>query len=186
MPIKHFTKVFAVADAKIAPLLSDPEGGTPEYGPAVDVPGIKSVTVSGEIETKTLRGDNTLLDQDSVITGISVSFEYAKLSLDVLAAVLTAPVQDSGTTPDQIASMDITNTTRLRPFRFDAVSVSSDTIGGDVMLTLWKCVLSSFPELGMAEEDYKTQPLEAGAMPLLSTGKWLTPSIRETAEPLAV
>lgn len=186
MPLSHFSKVFAVKDAKVSPLTADPSGGSPTYGASIDVPGIKSVTVSGSVETKTLRGDNTLLDADSVLTDVTVAFEYAKLSLDILAATLGGAVVDGGTTPDQTADWELTSESKPLPFKFEAVSASADTIGGDVLIALHKVILSSFPELGMAEEDYKTAPLEGNSMPLLSTGKWLTVSLRESVAPIGV
>lgn len=181
MPLSHISKVFAVTDCKVRPLTADPSGGSPTYGVAIDVPGIKSVAITGSVETKSLRGDNTLLDADSTLTEVSVSIEYAKLSLDVLAAILGGTVVDSGTTPAQKSSWDLTSTSKPRPFLLEAVSATADTIGGNIGFCLWKVVLSSFPELGLAEEDYKTGTLQGSAMPLLSNGKWFTPTLYETA-----
>lgn len=181
MPLSHVSKVFAVRDAAVRPLLTDPAGGVATYGDRVDVPGIKSVTISGDIEVKELRGDNQLLDSDSTLTNVQVEFEYAKLSLDVLAVMFANTVTDSGATPNQVSTWKLTNQTRLAPFSFEAVSASADTIGGDVLIALHKVVLSSFPELGMAEEDYKTQPLSGSAAPRISDGEWVDVSLRETA-----
>lgn len=182
MPTTHISKSYGTKHAQIEVLLTDAAGAAPTYGPAIDVPGIKSVTITGDIETKQLRGDNTVLDEDSTLTGIGVSFEGAKLSLDVLAAALSSTVVDSGTGATSAATLSVTNTTRLRPFRFTAQSASADPIAGAVVFTLHKVVLSSFPELGTAEEDYKTAPTEGRAMPILGTGgKWLDVAIMDTA-----
>lgn len=181
MALKHFSKVFAVRDAKIQPLTQDEEGAAPTYGTAIDVPGIKSVTVSGDVETKQLRGDNKQLDADSTLTNVNVEFEYAKLSLDIIAAALTSTITDSGVTPAQKSQLDILGAVKFAPFKFEAVSVGADPLNGDVFVTLWKVVLSSFPELGMSEEDYKTNPLSGSASPLLSTDQWISTGIRETA-----
>lgn len=185
MPLSHVSKVFAVRDAGVRKLTADPAGGTPTYGDLVDVPGIKSVTISGDVEVKELRGDNMLLDSDSTLTNVQVEFEYAKLSLDALAVFFSTTVTDSGATPNQIAAWELTNTTGLAPFKFEAISASADTIGGDVLIELHKVVLASFPELGMAEEDYKTQPLSGSASPLISNGKWVRVALRETGALLA-
>lgn len=179
--LSHVSKVFAVRDAAVRPLLTDPAGGSATYGDRIDVPGIKSVTISGDIEVKELRGDNMLLDSDSTLTNVQAEFEYAKLSLDVLAVMFGNTVADSGTTPNQVSTWELTNESRLAPFGFEAISASADTIGGDVLIELHKVVLASFPELGMAEEDYKTQPLSGSAAPRISDGKWVKVSLRETA-----
>lgn len=180
MPLSHITKVFAVTDCKLRPLTSDVTG-SPVYGTAIDVPGIKEVKITGTVESKSLRGDNTLLDSDSVITEVKVSIKYAKLSLDVMAALMGGTVADSGTTPAQKSAWDLTNTSKPKPFLLEAVSASADTIGGNVGFCLWKVSLSSFPELGLAEEDYQIHSMEGNAMPLISNGKWFTPTLYETA-----
>lgn len=185
MPLSKISKVFAVKDAKISPLLTDPESGEATYGPAIDVPGIKSVAISGSVESKSLRGDNRLLDADSTITEVSVSIEYAKLSLEVLAAIAGGTILESGATPSQIAEWSLTGDAKPLPFKLEAVSVSADTIGGDVLFGLPKVSLSSFPDLGLAEEDYQTFSMEGAAMPRNSDGKWITVTLRETAVALA-
>ncbi|MGW5130355.1 phage tail protein [Streptomyces sp. NPDC004135] len=183
MPISRVTKLYAVEDAKIAPLLADPEGGTPSYGAGIDVPGIKSMEISGDVEVKELRGDNRLLDSDSSLSNVTVAFPHAKLSLDVLAALLGGNVTDSGTTPAQATEWELLDDAKPLPFKLIGKTPSggSDQIGGDVHFTLWKCILSSFPGVGLAEEDYRTIENEARAVPLISTGKWISVRINETA-----
>jgi hypothetical protein len=183
MPISRVTKLYAVEDAKIAPLLADPEGGTPSYGAGIDVPGIKSMEISGDVEVKELRGDNRLLDSDSSLSNVTVAFPHAKLSLDVLAALLGGDVTDSGTTPAQATEWELLDNAKPLPFKLIGKTPSggSDQIGGDVHFTLWKCILSSFPGVGLAEEDYRTIENEARAVPLISTGKWISVRINETA-----
>lgn len=182
MPISHVTKVFAVTDAKIAKLTSDPAGGTAVYATSIDVPGIKSIKISGDVENKKLRGDNALLDSDSTITNITAEVEQAKMSLDELAAFIGMTVVDAGTTPNQTATLDLTSGVKPAPFKLSGVSATADVIGGNVSLILHKCILSSFPEFGLAEEDYQTVSFKCDAMPLLATGnKWLTIAHNETA-----
>ena len=187
MPISRVTKLYAVQDAKIAPLTSDPEGGAPVYGALVDVPGIKSVEISGDVEVKELRGDNTLLDSDAAISNVTVSFPHAKLSLDVLKNLMSSTVTDSGTTPAQKSVWKMTNTSKHLPFKLEAVTPVSggDLIGGDVHFVLYKCIMASFPGLGLAEEDYKTPEIEARAVPLISNGEWIDVVINETAVAIA-
>lgn len=182
MPISHFTKVFAVTDAKVAKLTADPSGGSATYAASIDIPGIKSIKISGDVENKKLRGDNALLDSDSVITNVTAEVEQAKMSLDEVAMFMGMTVVDSGTTPNQVANMDLTGGGKPAPFKLSGVSATADVIGGNVSIILHKCVLSSFPEFGLAEEDYQTVSFKADAMPLLATGnKWLSIAHNETA-----
>ncbi len=69
MPLSHISRLFAVADAKISKMLTDPPGGAATYGPAVDVPGIKSLPVDFDFVTADLTGDNRRLDQESTVIG---------------------------------------------------------------------------------------------------------------------
>lgn len=186
MALTRKTAVFAVTDAKISPMVSDEEGGTTTYGTSIDVPGIKSVTITGSIESKVLRGDNRKLASLSVLTDVNVSIEHAKFSFDVMAALLGGVVAETGTTPAQSLSWDLTaDDAELLPFKLEAVSASSDVIGGNFGLVLHKVVASSFPEFGMAEEDFRTYSWEGAADPLLSNGKWVTPTLYETAHVIA-
>lgn len=180
MPLSHYSKVFAVQDCKLSALTADPSGGSPTYSTSIDVPGIKSVEITGDIDTKELRGDNQLLDTDSVLKNVKVKLANAKLSLDAQALILGGTVTDTGTTPSQIASWDLLGTNTLGVFKLEAVSVSADTVGGNVKFTVWKCRPGSVPNMGLAEEDYQIPELELMASPLLSNGKWLTAAFYET------
>ncbi|MFI1734045.1 phage tail protein [Streptomyces acidicola] len=188
MPISRVTKLYSVQDAKIAPLTTDPTGSTPTYGALIDVPGIQTMEISGDIEVKTLRGDNVKLDSNSSISNIQVAVTHAKLSLDVLAAILGGDVTDSGTTPAQKSVWDLTaDTATLPPFKLEGVTPPNgvDIVGGDLHWVLHKLTLSAFPDLGFAQEDYRIVSFTADASPLLSNGKWISAVINETAAAIA-
>lgn len=185
MPLSHVTKVFAAKDAKLWPLTADPAGGSPTYGTGIDVPGLKTVTISGDVNTAELRGDNTKLDSSSTLGNITVAMEFAKLSFDILSAVLAAATVDSGTTPAQKSAWTLLGTTGFNYVGMTAQAIGADTITGDVQFAAYKLMLSSFPEMGLAEEDYKTNSIEFAAVPLLANGKWVGATLNETAAALA-
>ena len=185
MPISHVTKVFAAKDAKFYPLTADPASGSPTYGAGIDVPGLKTVTISGDVNSVELRGDNTKLDQSSSMSGISVEVEFAKLSLDILSAIFAAATADSGTTPAQKATWTLLGSTTFSYVGMTCQAVGADTIGGDVQFAVYKMIPSSFPEMGLEEEDYKTSTIEFEAVPLLSNAKWIGTTLNETAVALA-
>lgn len=187
MPLKRNSKVYAITDCKISKLTADPEGGTATYATAVDVPGIKSMEISGEINSSELRGDNSLLDQTSTIGSVSVSVEHAKVSLDVLNILLGGTVTDTGTTPNQASTFSVNNTSIPQYFKIEGKTPSngSDFVGGDVHFVLHKCIVSSFPDLGFAEEDYRTVSFEAIALPRLADGRQLDAVFNETAVAIA-
>ncbi|MFD4558967.1 phage tail protein [Streptomyces sp. NPDC058469] len=188
MPLSHVSKLYSVQDAKIAALTADPATGSPTYGALIDVPGIQTMEISGDIETKTLRGDNVKLATNSSLTNIQVKIDHAKVSLDVLMAILGGTVTDSGTTPAQKSVWDLTSTTAtLPPFKLEGVTPPNgvDVVGGDLHWTLHKLTLSAFPDLGFAQEDFRVVSFTADADPLLSNGKWISATINETAAAIA-
>ena len=184
MPLSRVTKQYSVVDAKIAALTADPATGSPTYATVIDVPGIQTMEISGDVEVKTLRGDNVKLASNATISNIQVSVQHAKLSLDVLVAILGGTVTDSGTTPAQKSIWDLTSATAtLPPFKLEGVTPPNgvDIVGGDLHWTLHKLTLSAFPDLGFAQEDYRVVSFTADADPLLSNGKWISATLNETA-----
>lgn len=188
MPLARFSKVFAVEDAKIAKLTADPSGGTATYGTLVDVPGIKEVTLSGTVNAKELRGDNSLLDAFSTLQSLSISVSHAKISVDVLQTLLAGTITETGVTPAQKTVWGLAGTDSPNYFKFEAKTPTNgaDFVGGDVHILLHKCVVSGLPDIGFAEEDYRTVGFDAIASPLLATGrKWVDVVFNETALAIA-
>jgi hypothetical protein len=179
MAVTHVTKVFAAKDCKLWPLTADTAPSTLTYGTGVDVPGLKSITITGDVNTVELRGDNTKLDASSSMGGITVSLEFAKLSLDVLSSIFAATTVDAGTDPNATATWTMLGTTGFSYVGLTAQAVGADPVVGDVMFSIYKLIPSSFPEMGLAEEDYKTNTVEFEAVPTISgTNKWLGVAVR--------
>ncbi len=186
MPLSPISKLYGTDDAKIAKMTADPAGGTATYAASIDVPGIKSVTIEGDINVVELRGDHTLLDSDSVLNNITVTFEYAKLNTAVLAAVLGGSSADTGTTPNQVHTYSLLGTSSLfSNFKFEARVYAADTVGGDIHLVLYKCKLNEFPNMGTAEDDYQTFSVGASAVPRLADSKWMDIVYNETKVAIA-
>lgn len=164
MAISHNTKWYGVNDAKIALLLTDPEGGSATYDDLIDVPGVKAVGVGGEVNSVELRGDGKRLDYATTITGRSLTFEFAKSALDVFSVLAGGTVSDTGTTPNQVAKLKLGANDVPNYFKFVAQTTGVDIPGGDGHLVVYKAIITSLPELGMAEEDYKTYSVEAAAI----------------------
>lgn len=185
MPITHVTKVYAVEDAKIAKLTADPSGGSATYATSIDVPGIKEIGVTPEVNSVELRGDNVQLDADSNLIGLTLSVVHAKLHLDVLAVLIGGTVTDAGTTPNQTATYDRITTDSFNYFRLEGKTPTNgvDVVGGDVKLSFWKCKLTSI-DLGFAEEDYRTVSFEARGVYRLADNKLFAIALRETAAAL--
>lgn len=186
MALTPVSMVYATQDAKLYPMLTDPEGGTATYGDAIDVPGIKAVALKGSMEKKTLRGDNKQLATVTALTEVTGAVNHAKLSLTALAAMLGGTVVQSGTTPAQRAAWSLKGASVPKPFMLVAKTPDngSDQVGGSVDFGLVKCVLSSFPEIGTADEDFAIVSFEVSCDPRLSDDEWIVIGINETALPL--
>jgi hypothetical protein len=182
--IAHFSKVFAFQDAKVYPLLTDPPGGAATYGTGIDVPGVQALEISGDVETKELRGDNALLDVFAILKNVKGKLGYAKLSLDLFAAWLGGAVVDAGSGSTETATWDLTGDSTVKNWKIEGKTPTDgvDLIGGDLHVVFHKAVLGSFPGAGLAMEDYQLQSVDFATTPLLATGKkWMTVVLNETA-----
>jgi Tfp pilus assembly protein PilX len=182
MALSHFSKVFAIKELKIAKLLTDPTAAPPAtYGTSSALVGSKKLTINGTVNSKYLRGDNRLLDADAVLDSVTAVVDYAKLSLDAMSIMFSTLVVDSGTTPNQLATWQLANTDSMNYFKIEGRAVGADPTAGDVLFSLWKCKISSFPTIGLNEEDYQVSALNLIVVPRLADNFWLQSVIRETA-----
>lgn len=187
MALAHVTKLYGVVDGKIAKLTADPAGGSATYGSLIDVPGIKTIAITGTVDTKQLRGDNAKLDQFSVLSDISATVTHAKISLDAFAVMVGGAVADTGTTPNQKATYDLLGTDSMNYFKLEGVTPLGgvDVVGGDFHYVLHKLILTAYPEEGFAEEDYKIISFTASASPRIADSKWIQKVFNETAAAIA-
>jgi hypothetical protein len=174
------TKVYAIQHAQIAGMLTDAAGAAPTYSEWIDVPGIKSLKITGEMDTKALRGDNRLIDSQSVLTGLTASFEHAKLSLMALYIMLGGAAPAAVTVPYAGMGWSLPTSAFPKAFGLRAASAASDAPGGAVLFNMARCSLSKFPELGAAEEDYQIVSAELNINPPVGTGQWLGITIMDT------
>jgi hypothetical protein len=186
MPVLNpVTKLFAITDMKVAKMTADPIGGAATYAASIDVPGVKKLAVGGSVSTKSLRGDNTLLDADATLEGVSAVVDHAKLSTDLLNILFGGAVTDSGTAPNQVKLFRLLGGT-VAPstpafFKIEAKAVDTDILAGDCHLILWKCKIDAFPPLGFNEEDYELFNFSVQSMPRQADGFWMDVLYNETA-----
>lgn len=156
------TKVFATEDCAIQRLLTDSSGGT-TYGPMIDVPGIKQVGITPQIETKQNRGDNALLDSNSVLIGAEISWGQAHLSYPALEVFLGGEWTTEYTQEGGVILPEFRMTWKT------PASGSSD-VGGDIHFEVTKGSVSAYT-LGTAEEDYQAMTGTAQCVMRLSDRK---------------
>ena len=185
MPLDTVTQVFAVQHAQVAPVLTDNAGAAVTHGTWVDVPGIKKLELTGTMTKKTLRGDNRLITQRVLLDELTCTFDHAKLSLDVLVVMLGGTVTQSGTTPDQLATWSLLKTAVPLQFGLTGISASSDSPTGAVRFRMPVCSLSKYPDMGLAEEDFRIVSAEMSVLPPNGLDEWLDVVIEETYDPPA-
>jgi hypothetical protein len=185
VPLSRVTKLYAVEDAKLAKLTAD-SSSSPTYDAVVDVPGIKSVGVTFEINSVELRGDNKQLDADSTLVAATVSFEHAKLSFDALAVLMGGTITDAGTTPAQKTTFTRVGTDAFNYFKFEAKTPTNgvDPIGGDAHLVFYKCKMTAYSP-GLAEENYQTISGQFRSVFTISNDKLFDIVLNETAVAIA-
>lgn len=184
MPLNHATQWYAISDLKLSKLTADPSTGTPTYATSIDVPGAKSMGIDPDINTVSLRGDNVELANNSTLRAFNITVAHAKISLDILSAIIGGTVSDTGTTPAQVAKWALTQSTAVfAPFKLEGKSPTAgvDSSTGDGHWVLWKCTLTGLSGLGFAEEDYAIPGFTCRAVPLTSNGAWVDGVINETA-----
>lgn len=181
MAAPHTTKLFGINDAKIAVMTAD--GAPPTYGSLVDVPGIKSIQIAGQVKSIDLRGDMSLLESDAVVEGLTVTVNYAYLALDLIAAICGYTVTDSGTGSAEIATMPLISPT-FPYFKLEA-KINNVSVGlGDAHVLLDKMKIASFPFSGIPEEDYGLGSFQAKAV-LSGNSRYGAIILNETAAAIA-
>lgn len=184
---KRVIKLFAVEDAKIRKVLTDPEAGPMTLGPAIDVPGIKQGVITGDVNTVGLRGDNRKLDQDTTVTDVMCTFDHAKLSFDVLEVMMGGTTVGTGVTPNTVDTYSYASTNVFGEFVLE-FRTPRYSDGSDVHMRTAKLKLTTFPEVGLVEEDYKTvEGLECSIIPSAAdvAGRYFSIISNETAAAIA-
>lgn len=173
------SKLFSTEDCKIAELLSDPPSGTAVYATPIDVPGIRKASMTPQIESKQLRGDNRELDNDSTLVAVEIQAEHAKISYPVLAVLL-------GGTWDASTGYSRLGSDYPKPFRIEWRTPTGgvDDAAGDVHFNAYKCKVTAY-QLGTEFEDYQILSFTARGVYRLSDDKiWLIKP-NETAAAIA-
>lgn len=155
MTISHKTALLGVDDLKIFPITNDTEESF-TLGEGLDVPGVRQISLTFEIEQKELTGDEKTLAVSSKIKSVTFNSEYAELSLDVLAALSGGSVSTSGEGDSESATFTFADGDLPTYFQLQAKINGTDSIvGGDCHIVLYKCKASAIPINGV-QSDFAT------------------------------
>jgi len=105
---------------------------------SIDVPGIQTLELTPEMETKELEGDGDILDIFARVKKINWTWNNAKVPLKVLEAALGGKVTGDGETPNQKQTYSLGNDNAAW-FKIEGQAVYADDGVGDVHVVLYKC-----------------------------------------------
>ena len=159
MTISKKTALLGVNDLKIFPVTKDDSTGF-TTGTGIDVPGIRQISVTFEIDEKELTGDEKTLAVSSKVKSVSFVSEYAELSLDVLAALSGGSVSVTSANNTETASFTFEADDIPSYFQLQAKIDGTDSIsGGDCHICIYKAKVTAMPINGV-QGDFATYTFE--------------------------
>lgn len=182
MTVSPVSKLYSTEDCKVAALTSDVTGYA-VYGTAIDVPGIRQVTMTPQIESKSLRGDNRELDADSTLVAVELSIEHAKINFDALEVFLGGTWTGGASTGTYVQS----DSGSLPYFQIGWRTPTSggDDVGGDVQFRVFKAKITAYT-LGTAFEDYQILSATARGVYRLADDKLFDATVNATAAAISL
>lgn len=184
MAAGHVTEHYGFRDGKLRLLLTD-TGSAPTYDTYVDVPGVTEMSVTPQIESAQLEGDDEVIARRGRPQKIELEITFVQQSLDILPILLGGTVSDVDGTLARYRQLD---TDSLPYFRFDGeVASVAEGLGG-TRCVFYKCQVTDAEPFGMAQlNDFGEFSFTAEAIPLASNGRLIdvyhsTAAIDLTAE----
>ena len=97
MGLQHQIAIIGIEDAKF----------TPDGGTATDIDKIEELNVDGDFADFVVPGDNSIEIRELMTGKATVKLKATSLDLDALAAFIGETVEETGTSPDTIATLKI-------------------------------------------------------------------------------
>ena len=151
MALTTVTKLFGVDDAKLFPVTEDSEDKF-TCGSGIDLPGVRQISLTYEIEEKSLTGDEKVLEISNKIKSVSFNIEYAKLSLEVLAQLTGGSFTKSGTDDTEVGTFSFGGGHLPNYFQLKAQILDTSNDGGDVHFCIYKAKATAIPLNGVYTE----------------------------------
>ena len=152
MALKTVTKLFGVDDAKLFPVTEDSETKF-TCGDGIDLPGVRQISVTYEMEEKSLTGDEKVLEVSNKIKSVTFNMEYAKLSLEILAQLTGGSYTKTGSDDDEVGTFSFGGGDLPNYFQLKAQILDTSNDGGDVHFCIYKA--TAIPINGV-QDDFAT------------------------------
>ena len=153
MALKTVTKLFGVDDAKLFPVTEDSETKF-TCGDGIDLPGVRQISVTYEMEEKSLTGDEKVLEVSNKIKSVTFNMEYAKLSLEILAQLTGGSYTKTGSDDDEVGTFSFGGGDLPNYFQLKAQILDTSNDGGDVHFCIYKAK-AAIPINGV-QDDFAT------------------------------
>lgn len=154
MALKTVTKLFGVDDAKLFPITEDSEEQF-VCAEGIDLPGVRQISLTYEMEEKSLTGDEKVLEISNKIKSVTFNMEYAKLSLEVLAQLTGGRYSKTGEGDTEVGTFSFGGGDLPNYFQLKAQILDTSNDGGDVHFCIYKAKATAIPLNGV-QDDFAT------------------------------
>ncbi len=131
MPLNTTPIVYGLHDIKITSI----DGGT-----QVDLPEAVKLTFKERVKSAEGMGDDKLGSVISVLEAVEWELEYSSLPLEALAVMYGTTTSTTGTTPNQVKTLNRTGASRLPYFKIYGQSLGEGD--DDVHCIIYKCKIT--------------------------------------------
>lgn len=142
MALQTVTSVYGVDDFKVYPITQDDADGF-ACGEAIDMVGVKQVSITFEADDQELTGDEMTLATTNKIKSITISSEVAKLNLEAMALFSGGTVTNS--TDSATLSIGSNASGNQKYFQAQFQIKQTDNVGGDLHFIAYKTKATSTP-----------------------------------------
>lgn len=173
------TIVIGIDNAKVFELTAD-NSSSLTYGTAIDASGLQKIEITPSSTEKGLKTDEKVLDYYVKTDYFYWAFNSAKISLDLLAILEGGTVTATGTTPNQVYTYSINDSSVPKYFKLEAKANYSAGEVGDFHLRLYKCKANNI-DIQYSANDYAIVSATGVAIATTHDGRIKDYVINETA-----
>jgi len=173
MALQHQIAIIGIEDAAF----------TPDGGTATDIKKIEELTVDSEFAEYKIPGDNSIEIRKLMTGEATIKLKAASLDLDAIAALTGGTVEETGTSPNTVATLKLTR--KLMPkgiLEGQGILVGlggADTEPADVHFKIYNFSIDSLP-LSMVNESVAEMDLSGKAYPDTTAGATIEITFNET------
>jgi hypothetical protein len=135
-------------------------------GSAVDVPGIRGFTYTEESDSDEWEGDNSIIAVARQPTSLTGTVELGIIKSTVFAAFIGGTASTSGTTPNQITTLESAADKGTRYVQIVGQAPDKQTNGSAYRVTVYKAQVTSGPDETMSVNEWNGPTLDYTAVSL--------------------